>query len=200
MTGRHRHTGPVGRFLARAGGALIAAAALTAAFALSGLRPPAPMRPFAAASTIVDVTIVAARHAGTITAGPSAHDTQAAWLVLTVRVTALREPATVGYAAVKSTDGTVYLASRRIAQPLIDGTRLLQPGIALQGDIAFEVPRHVLKGLTAEFSPAAAGPLGVIAELPVPGTGAFRPLKPAPIALAAPALPPPPPPTPAVKP
>jgi hypothetical protein len=197
MSGRHRHTGPVGRFLARAAGALIAAAALIAAFAISGLRPPAPMRPFAGASTIVDVTIVAARQAGVITAGPSAHDTQAAWLVLTIRVTALHEPASVGYAAVKSTDGTVYLASRRIAQPLIDGTRLLQPGIALQGDIAFEVPRHVLPGLTAAFAPAAVAPLGIITELPVPGTGAFRALKPPPTELAAPALPPPP--APAVK-
>jgi hypothetical protein len=48
--------------------------------------------------------------------------------------------------------GRTFLATDRLAQPLLDGARTFQPGIGMQGDVVFEVPKDALTGLTILFA------------------------------------------------
>ncbi len=173
MKGRHRHNGWLTLALEQTGGIIAAAAALITALVITLIQPPPTHRPFAISSGgPANITIVAVRQSNAVKVGTSVHSTQAAWIVLTVRVSAAREPVTIGHAQLIDAEGNTYLASKRLGQSLIDGTRLLQPGITLEADLAFEVPGP-LSGLTAEFAPTAHNPLGAVIRLPVtaPGPG-----------------------------
>lgn len=74
------------------------------------------------------------------------HDTGGVWLLVRVRITATVEDTQVGYAAVVDNKDRVYLATGRFDQPFTAG-RTLQPGIPVEGEIAFEVPRDVATSL-----------------------------------------------------
>jgi hypothetical protein len=101
---------------------------------------PAQGRTFAA-------TALEVRGAGVVRDGGLDHPTNGVWLLVTVRVVPLDEPIRIGYAALRDSAGRVHRASNRVSQPLLSG-RLLQPNVALVGEIAFEVPRDVAGSLT----------------------------------------------------
>jgi hypothetical protein len=90
-------------------------------------------------------------------------------VIVRVRLSAKKEPISVGYAAVRDRAGRTYLASDRVRQPLVDGSRAFQPGIPIEGEVVFEVPKDALDGLVALF---AAHPdrlaLDAMAEVELP--------------------------------
>lgn len=134
------------------------------------------------------VTVQNSRAAATVQSGDTAVQTQGAWVILRVRVTANTEPTPIGYAALRDHAGRTYLATSRLAQPLLNGKRTFQPGISLEGEVVFEVPKDALDGLTAIFASRAdqlgQEPLALdaMAEVDLPGLSTIDP---APVALAA---------------
>lgn len=162
-SGRHRNLGPLQRFLARTGSVLLVIAALGVGDFVLRITPDVDeqQRPFLAQGEqgqAVDArefaaTLVKVRTAGAVKAANFIHPTQGVWLVLRMRFVALKEPVQINYAAVVDERGRSFYASDRLKQPVIDGSRILQPGIILEGDVAFEVPRDAT-GLTAQFSNA----------------------------------------------
>jgi hypothetical protein len=98
------------------------------------------------------VTVRAARAAPALQIGKSTLSSQGAWVIVGVHLVANTQPTHVGYAALRDRAGRTYLATDRITQPLLDGTRTFQPGIPVDGEVAFEVPKDALAGLTALFA------------------------------------------------
>jgi hypothetical protein len=80
------------------------------------------------------------------------HDTSGVWIIVKVKVVARGEPMGVSYAAVRDGKGNTYRASERINQPLAVGSRVLQPGIPVTGEIAFEVPVGVATDLSVRLA------------------------------------------------
>jgi len=80
------------------------------------------------------------------------HTTGGVWLLVRVRAYGIDEPTQLGYAAVRDFEGRTWLATSRVEQPLAaDGYRL-QPGIPVEAEIAFEVPRAVAGELTVRLT------------------------------------------------
>ena len=161
--GRHRNLGPLQRFLARTGSVLIVIAALGVGDFILRITPDVneQQRPFlsqgeqgeAVDARQFTATLVKVRTAGVVKAANFIHPTQGIWVILRMRFVALKEPMQITYAAVVDGRGRSFYASDRLKQPVVDGSRILQPGIILEGDVAFEVPRDAT-GLTAQFSNA----------------------------------------------
>src|SRR5262249_29561437 len=101
------------------------------------------------------VTVRGARAAAGLQIGKTALSSQGAWVIVGVHLVASTEPTHVGYAALRDRAGRIYLPTDRIRQPLLDGTRTFQPGIPMEGEVAFEVPKDALSGLTALFAARA---------------------------------------------
>jgi hypothetical protein len=78
----------------------------------------------------------------------AALDTGGVWVILDLELVALRHTTAVRYLAVADRDGHTYRASRRWNQSIAEGVPELQPGIPVDGEVAFEVPRQVATGLT----------------------------------------------------
>ncbi|HET6211484.1 MAG TPA: hypothetical protein VFE14_01290 [Micromonosporaceae bacterium] len=97
-----------------------------------------------------DVTVLGVRGSTKLKAGDDVYDTDGVWVLVKVRLMANRDPSFVGYAAVRDTAGRTYRASRRMDQPL--DSRELQPGLPVEGEVAFEVPRTAVAGLAVRFS------------------------------------------------
>jgi hypothetical protein len=87
-----------------------------------------------------DLTVLSVRGATTVTAFGHEYGTGGVWVVVRVRMTAKVEPTTAGYAVVRDGRGRVYRATDRFPQSLVGGGRKGQPGVALEADVAFEVP------------------------------------------------------------
>jgi hypothetical protein len=161
--GDRRSLGPLRRFLSRTGSVLLVIAALGIGDLILRFTPDVDERerPFLIAGEqgqAVDAreftaTLLKARTAGVIKAGTFIHPTQGVWVLLRMRFVAGKEPVQINYAAVVDQLGRSFYASDRLKQPLVDGSRVLQPGIGVEGEIAFEVPRDA-GGLTAQFSNA----------------------------------------------
>jgi hypothetical protein len=173
-----RATGQRVAAVAAAVGMAALAVAIGAGVKWLGPDPASALRPFANAGApgkeldvrTFTITVQSARTASSLQAGGAAQPTQGVWVIVRVRLTANHEPTPVGYAAVRDRAGRTYLASDRVQQPLIDGSRPFQPGIPIEGDVIFEVPKDALDGLTALF---AAHPdrlaLDAMAEVGLPG-------------------------------
>ncbi|GIH10170.1 hypothetical protein Rhe02_82370 [Rhizocola hellebori] len=150
------------RVTAVAGAVAMAAAAVAigAGVRWLGPDPASSQRPFAQAGApgesldvrTFTITVQAARAASSLQAGGAAQATQGVWVIVRVRLAANHEPTQVGYAAVRDRAGRTYLASDRVRQPLIDGSRPFQPGIPIEGEVIFEVPKDALDSLTALFA------------------------------------------------
>jgi len=161
--GRHRNIGPLQRFLARTGSVLLVIAALGVGDFLLRITPDVDerQRPFleqGEQGQVIDArefsaTLLKARTAGVVKAANFVHPTQGVWVILRMRFVAQKEPVQIDYAAVVDERGRSFYASDRLKQPLVDGSRSLQPGIGVEGEVAFEVPRDAT-GLTAQFSNA----------------------------------------------
>lgn len=129
-----------------------------------------------------DITLLGTRVAKVVEADGWKHDTQGKWVILRVRLVAKNKPVGVQYAAIHDTSDRTFLMTDRLEQPLI-GARLLQPGIAVEGEVVFEVPKDA-NGLTARFA-VQSGDSGVrrmdaMADiaLPLPDTGIWLDPKP----------------------
>ncbi|HZM79125.1 MAG TPA: hypothetical protein VFC19_25630 [Candidatus Limnocylindrales bacterium] len=161
--GRHRNLGPLQRFLKRAGSFILVLAALGVGDFVVRSTPDVDKRerPFvvsgeegkAVEARMFSATLLKTRTAAVVKASGFVHDTQGVWVILRMRFVALHEPLSISYAAVVDARGRSFYASDRVNQSLVDGSRILQPGIGVEGDIAFEIPRDAT-GLTAQFSDA----------------------------------------------
>jgi hypothetical protein len=161
--GRHRNLGLLQRFLSRAGSILLVIAALGVGNLILAYTPDVDEseRPFLISGEPGEeiearkftATVLKTRTAGVIKSAGWEHDTQGIWIILRVRFEATDEAVAIAYAAVTDGKGRSFLASDRLKQPLVDGSRILQPGIGVEGDVAFEVPKDAT-GLTARFSDA----------------------------------------------
>jgi hypothetical protein len=94
-----------------------------------------------------DLTVLRVRGAAKVTAFGKDYDTGGVWLVIRVRMTAKVEPTTAGYAVVRDGRGRIYHATDRFPQTVVGGGRRGQPGVALEADVAFEVPPAVATDL-----------------------------------------------------
>ncbi|WP_433078527.1 hypothetical protein ACQP1P_37595 [Dactylosporangium sp. CA-052675] len=94
-------------------------------------------------------------------------DTTGVWVLVRVRVTATREPVVLRYARLRDDRGRTFSATGRVPQPLTDG-RALQPGVWVEGHIAFEVAGDAkeLTLLLGEHSGLGPGLL-TLAEVPI---------------------------------
>jgi hypothetical protein len=87
-----------------------------------------------------DATVLGVRGAAVIRQDDLNHDTSGVWILVKVKLAARTDPTTVKYAVLRDSQGSIYRPTSRVAQPLVDGTRTLEPGIPLTGEIAYEVP------------------------------------------------------------
>jgi hypothetical protein len=133
-------------------------------------------RPFARTGTVgapvsvrtFVVTVRGVRGAAKISRTGTVHDTGGVWILVRVRAVALAEPVTIGYAGVRDAAGREYWATTRISQPLLGG-RTLQPGVPVDGEIAFEVPRAAAADLTVRLARSPIDRrMDALAEVPLP--------------------------------
>jgi hypothetical protein len=120
-----------------------------------------------------DVTVREVRTAAEITDRPGwRHDSGGVWVLVRVRAVAHQEPVSISYAAVRDQRGRAWLATQRIAQPLAAGGGAgprLEPGIPMEGEIAFEVPREVATELTIRLASSGSDvSMQAVAEIPLP--------------------------------
>ncbi|WP_027342473.1 DUF4352 domain-containing protein [Hamadaea tsunoensis] len=90
---------------------------------------------------LFDAQVLGVRGGTKLAGGGAAHDTSGVWILVTVRVTAKKETSSVGYAALIDGDGRTFRATERVTLPV--GGRLLQPGLPVRMELAFEVPKDV---------------------------------------------------------
>lgn len=99
-----------------------------------------------------DAQLLGVRGGAIVSSRGAPHDTSGVWIVVKVRLTAHGEPVQLGFTAVRDGDDRIFRASGRIDNnpPL----RQLQPGIPVDCEIAFEVPKDVPLPLAAQMSSA----------------------------------------------
>ncbi|MBB5870603.1 hypothetical protein F4553_003982 [Allocatelliglobosispora scoriae] len=113
-----------------------------------------------------DATVVGMRGATQLSGSPFVHDTQGVWVIVRFRVVPRDEPVRLGYAVLVDEDERWFRATDRITQPLLG--QELQPGIPVEGEIAFEVPKdskHLAVRLTEETFDIR---MSAIVEVPLP--------------------------------
>jgi hypothetical protein len=170
--GRRRQLGPFQRFTSRFSTIILVIVVLALGYGIETLVPDqnGRERPFVhtgemASPTVarlfsVEVTDVRVAPEITTDDGDKTLTTGGVWIVLHAKFTALTEPVSVGYVALRSGDGVTYMASERLTQLLIGG-RILQPGVPAEADLLFEVPRSALaKGLSARFAQKSLSLIG----------------------------------------
>lgn len=102
------------------------------------------------AGRVFDTDVTGVRGAAVITSDGATHDTSGVWIIVQVRLTARRDPETIGYAVLRDRDGRTYRATERFDQAILG--RVLQPGVPATGEIAFEVPVTAASGLTIDLA------------------------------------------------
>jgi hypothetical protein len=97
------------------------------------------------------------------------HETGGVWVLVRVRLVAREEAILVGWAAVVDGRGRTYHLTNRIDQPLVGSGRMLQPGIPVTGEVAFEVPRDAATNLTIQITDRALDVrMSAMVEVPLP--------------------------------
>lgn len=181
MSGRHRKLGPLQRLLAAAGAVVLVLAVLVAGNALVEYRPThAEMhKPYLRTGKLndtvdvrtFDVTVLGARYASTLRVGGVKYETTGVWVIVKVRLNAHTEPMSVAYMALHDRKDRTFEASERFTQTLVGGGRRLQPGIAVQGEVVFEVPKDALPGMTIRFAESTYDHrMDAMADIELPGT------------------------------
>ncbi|WP_460844945.1 DUF4352 domain-containing protein [Phytohabitans suffuscus] len=116
-----------------------------------------------------EAQLVSVRGARLLGVGSKGYETGGVWILVRVRVTATTEDTAVRYAALIDDRGREFLLSNRFTQSLADGGRTFQPGIAVEGEIAFEVPRDAATSLRLRLaSPLIDHRMDAMAEIEVP--------------------------------
>jgi hypothetical protein len=88
---------------------------------------------------------------GAAKAGPEdgfSTDTAGIWVIVRVRVEATDKTTRASYFALADKKNRTFRATARFKQRLADGTVVLEPGIPIEAEIAFETPRDTATGLT----------------------------------------------------
>jgi len=75
-------------------------------------------------------------------------DTGGVWVIVDVELTATQQTTTVRYLALADRDGNTYRVSQRWHQAITEGVPDLQPGLPVDGEVAFEVPRDAATQLS----------------------------------------------------
>jgi hypothetical protein len=165
-------------FLRRTGGVVLIAVTLALGGLLMAVKPDTEtsQRPFvrhgqtgrAIDVRTFDATVLGVTGAAHIVQRDEVHDTNGVWIVVKIRAVARDKPVAIGYAALRDARNRTYVRTDRILQPLIGG-RLLQPGIPVEGQVIFEVPRDAATHLTVLLAPAAIFlDMDALAEVPLP--------------------------------
>ncbi|GAB3972402.1 hypothetical protein V1634_07505 [Plantactinospora veratri] len=183
VTSHRAPPGPVRRMGLRAGAGTLIVAALAVGGAIANWRPvngggaEARERPFVqpgrfgetVSTRVFDATVLDVRGAARVASGGEAYDTAGIWIVLRVRLTTRDEATSVGYAALRDQRDRTFRATTRFTQSLVGAGRVLQPGIPVEGDLAFEVPRDAATRLTAYFGQQQVDiRMDDLAEVPLP--------------------------------
>jgi hypothetical protein len=175
--GRHRISGEELRraALAKLGTAALVLGTLAVGTVLLPLKPHgiAFQRPFVRTGTVgqpVDarlfrVTVLDAT-GGVKINGKSPVETTGVWIVVHVKAVATTEPTAIGYAALRDERGRTFRYTDKVDQPFV--LRGLQPGIPVEGQIAFEIPRDAVGRLVARFARSNELSLEAVAEVPLP--------------------------------
>lgn len=99
-----------------------------------------------------DARLLDVRGGAIVSSRGAPHDTSGVWIVVKVRLTGHGEPVQLGQVAIRDGDDRIFRASARIDNnpPL----RQLQPGIPVDCEIAFEVPKNVPLPIAARLTTA----------------------------------------------
>lgn len=175
---RHRPSGTT-RAASVLGTLLVLVAVVAAGGAVTGseLNADERFRPFVitgevgepVAGDTFEVTVLGARAAAAIADRPGwRHDTGGVWLLVRVRLVAHQEVATIGVAQVRDRKGRAWSATERVQQDLTRHSYQLQPGVPVEGEIAFEVPVAVAGELTVRLGEAPEWhPMTPVVEVPL---------------------------------
>lgn len=100
----------------------------------------------------IDAQLLNVRGGAIVSSRGAPHDTSGVWIVVKVRLTAHGEPSQLGQVAIRDGQDRTFRASARIDNnpPL----RQLQPGIPVDCEIAFEVPKDVPLPIAARLATA----------------------------------------------
>jgi hypothetical protein len=117
-----------------------------------------------------DLTVRGIRGAGVVQYFGKPRTTGGVWVLVAVRLTARAEPSRIWFAAVEDARGRTFRPSDRVDQPLVTLGGASQPGIPIEGEIVFELPRDTAGGLSLLVSGAPAGDtrMDVEARIPLP--------------------------------
>jgi hypothetical protein len=108
------------------------------------------------------VTVLGIRGAATVRRPDGAVlDTSGVWVILKVELMATERTTAVRYLALADRDGRTYRVSQRWRQAIAEGTPDLQPGLPVDGEVAFEVPRDAATHLTLRAGEHFDVPLGL---------------------------------------
>ncbi|MEQ4303089.1 hypothetical protein ABNF97_17125 [Plantactinospora sp. B6F1] len=189
VVGHRAPPGPVQRIGLRAGAGTLIVAALALGGAIANWRPvnggaaEARERPFVQAGRFgetvttrqFDAAVLSVRGAAKVAGGGQAYDTAGVWIVLRVRLTTREKATSIGYAALRDQRGREFRATTRFTQSLVGAGRVLQPGIPVEGDLAFEVPRDAATRLSAHFAQQQVDlRMDDLAEVPLPAVDRAR--------------------------
>lgn len=99
-----------------------------------------------------DAQLLGVRGGAVVGSRGGPHDTSGVWIVVKVRLTAHGEPMQLGQVSIRDGEGRIFRASGRVDNnpPL----RQLQPGIPVDCEIAFEVPKAVPLPIAARLTSA----------------------------------------------
>jgi hypothetical protein len=94
----------------------------------------------------VTVTVLGVRGAATLrrTTDQKVIDTSGVWVIVRLRLEAITETTDIGYLALTDARDRSFRVSDRFRQLLGEGIRSLQPGLPVEGEAAFEVPRDAV--------------------------------------------------------
>lgn len=97
-----------------------------------------------------DAQLLGVRGGAVVGSRGGPHDTSGVWIVVKVRLTAHGEPMQLGQVSIRDGEGRIFRASGRVDNnpPL----RQLQPGIPVDCEIAFEVPKAVPLPIAARLT------------------------------------------------
>jgi hypothetical protein len=121
------------------------------------------------------VTMLGARGSAKVKpAGGLGTDTGGVWVIVRMRLEATAKTTSAHYVALADATGRSFRASGRFQQALGEGYRDLQPGIPVEGEVAFEVPPDAATNLTLRvgetFNNLTNGELSPFTDIRVPVT------------------------------
>lgn len=98
----------------------------------------------------IDAQLLGVRGGSLVKSRGLDHDTSGVWIVVKVRLTSHGEPVQLGQVSIRDGEGRIFRSSGRIDNnpPL----RQLQPGLAVDCEITFEVPKNVPLPIAARLS------------------------------------------------